>query len=167
MGEGGQRLGWAMVRLGLPIAAAAILLDQLTKWLARGALWDPPRKLDLVGFLSLVPVQNEGISFGLFQSDTDSGRWVISGIAIAVAIGLGVWLSRLTRIFPAVALGLVIGGALGNVIDRIRLGWVIDFIDFHVAAWHWPAFNVADSSIAVGVAMLVIDGLLRPAKKPR
>lgn len=167
MDEGGGRLGWAMARIGLPIAAVVILLDQLTKLFARGALWDPPRRLDVVGFLSLVPVQNEGISFGLFQTGTDSGRWIISGIAIAVAIGLGVWLMRLARVFPTVALGLVIGGALGNVIDRMRLGWVIDFIDFHVGEWHWPAFNLADSAIAVGVALLVIDGLLRPTKKPR
>lgn len=156
-----------MIRLGLPVAAAVVLLDQLTKWLARGALWQPPRRIEVLAFFDLTPVENRGISFGLLQSDSGVGVWLIAGFSLVVAAGLGYWLSRVRRIWPALALSLVIGGALGNVIDRIRLGWVIDFLDFHVSGYHWPAFNVADSAIAVGVGILIIDALLRPEKKPR
>ena len=156
-----------MMRFGLSLAVLVLILDQVTKWLVRDALWQPPRRIELVGFLDLVPVENRGISFGLLQSESGAGVWLISAFALAVSAGLGFWLSRVRRLWPALALGLVIGGALGNLIDRLRLGWVIDFIDFHVAAWHWPAFNMADAAITVGVAMLLIDGLFGKAKKPK
>ncbi len=156
-----------MIRFGLPVIALAIILDQVTKLLAHNALWDPPRRIELLGFLDLVPVENRGISFGLFQGDGETGVWLISGVALAVSAGLGIWLSRVERRWPGLALGLIIGGALGNVIDRLRLGWVIDFVDFHINTWHWPAFNIADAAIVVGVAMLLIDGLFGTAKKPK
>ncbi len=92
---------------------------------------------------------------------------LISAFALIVSLGLGLWMSRVSRRWPALALGLIIGGALGNVIDRLRLGWVIDFIDFHVSTWHWPAFNMADAAITVGVGILLIDGLFGTAKKPK
>ncbi len=156
-----------MIRFGLPFTLLALILDQVTKLLAHENLWQPPRRVELLGFLDLVPVQNRGISFGLFQGEGASGAWLISGFALIVSVGLGVWMSRVKRRWPAAALGLVIGGALGNVIDRLRLGWVIDFIDFHVSTWHWPAFNTADAAITVGVAMLLIDGLFGTVKKPK
>ena len=156
-----------MIRLGAPLAALALILDQLTKWLARDNLWDPPIRVEVLGFLDLVPVENRGISFGLLQSEGGLGVWLISAFALIVAAGLGFWLYRPRRKWPALALGLIIGGALGNVIDRLRLGWVIDFIDFHVNTWHWPAFNIADAAITVGVGMLLIDGLFGTAKKPK
>lgn len=156
-----------MIRFGLPVIALAISLDQVTKLIVHDALWNPLRRIELLGFLDLVPVENRGISFGLFQGDGESDVWLISGVALAVSTGLGVWLSRIDRRLPALALGLIIGGALGNVIDRLRLGWVIDFIDFHVNTWHWPAFNIADASIVVGVGALLIDGLFGTAKKPK
>ncbi|MBT3171638.1 MAG: signal peptidase II [Rhodospirillaceae bacterium] len=156
-----------MIRLGAPLAALALILDQLTKWLARDNLWDPPIRVEVLGFLDLVPVENRGISFGLLQSEGGLGVWLISAFALIVAAGLGFWLYRTRRKWPALALGLIIGGALGNVIDRLRLGWVIDFIDFHVNTWHWPAFNIADAAITVGVGMLLIDGLFGTAKKPK
>ena len=156
-----------MLRLGLPIAAAAIAADQVSKWVIRDALWDPQRHIEVTSFFNLVPVQNKGISFGLFQSE-GAGMWLIVGLALAISAGLGVWLSRTRERWPACALGLVIGGAIGNVIDRLRLGWVIDFLDFHGGGFHWPAFNVADSSITVGVAMLVVHSfLMKPRKEPR
>jgi signal peptidase II len=80
-------------------------------------------------------------------------------VALAVVAGLLWWLGRMERPLPALAIGLVVGGALGNVIDRLRFGAVVDFLDVHAAGWHWPAFNLADSAITVGVAGLVIDGL--------
>ena len=156
-----------MLRIGLPAAAAVIAADQASKWAVRDALWDPLRVIEVTGFFNLVPVQNRGISFGLFQSE-GAGTWVIVGVALAIAAALGVWLSRIRQRWPAWALGLVIGGAIGNVIDRVRLGWVIDFLDFHGGGYHWPAFNLADSAICVGVVMLIVHGFLpKPRKAPR
>ena len=156
-----------MIRFGLPVTVLALILDQVTKLLVYDRLWQPPRRVELFGFLDLVPVENRGISFGMFQSQGNTGVWLISAFALIASLGLGLWMSRVSRRWPALALGLIIGGALGNVIDRLRLGWVIDFIDFHVSTWHWPAFNMADAAITVGVGILLIDGLLGPAKKPK
>lgn len=156
-----------MIKLGLPILALVMLADQLTKWLARDALWDPPRAIEVTSFFNLVPVENRGISFGMLESDSGFGPWLIAGGALAIAAALFVWLARTKRRLPAVALGLIVGGALGNVIDRARLGWVIDFIDLHAAGYHWPAFNIADAGITVGVGLLLIDALFRPSRPAR
>ena len=156
-----------MIRFGLLVTVPALILDQVTKLLVYDRLWQPPRRVELFGFLDLVPVENRGISFGMFQSQGNTGVWLISAFALIVSLGLGLWMSRVSRRWPALALGLIIGGALGNVIDRLRLGWVIDFIDFHVSTWHWPAFNMADAAITVGVGILLIDGLFGTAKKPK
>ena len=156
-----------MIRYGLPVTVLALILDQVTKVLVYDRLWQPPRRVELLGFLDLVPVENRGISFGLFQGQGNTGVWLISAFALTVSLGLGFWMSRVSRRWPALALGLIIGGALGNVIDRLRFGWVIDFIDFHVSTWHWPAFNIADTAITVGVGILLIDGLFGTAKKPK
>ena len=156
-----------MIRLGVPVIALVLILDQISKLIAYDALWNPLRRVELLSFLDLVPVENSGISFGLFQGDDKTGVWLITGVALAVSAGLGIWLIRVDRRWPTFALSLIIGGALGNVIDRLRLGWVIDFIDFHVNTWHWPAFNIADTVIVIGVAMLLIDGLFETEKKPK
>jgi len=156
-----------VLRLGLPVAAGIVAADQASKWAARDALWDPPRYIEVTFFFNLVPVQNRGISFGLFQSE-GAGTWLIVGLALAISAGLGVWLGRTRSRWQAWALGLVIGGAVGNVIDRVRLGWVIDFLDFHGGGYHWPAFNLADATISIGVVMLIVHGfLLKPKKAPR
>jgi signal peptidase II len=97
------------------------------------------------------------------ESDSGFGPWLIAGIAVAIALALMIWLARTRRVWPALAVGLIVGGAIGNVIDRARLGWVIDFIDIHAAGYHWPAFNLADAGITLGVAILLIDGLFRPS----
>jgi signal peptidase II len=86
--------------------------------------------------------------------------WVLSAVAIAVCIGLFVWLRRTDRPFTGWGIGLVMGGAIGNVIDRARWGAVFDFADFHIGQWHWPAFNIADSAIVVGVGLMLIDSLI-------
>ncbi|MSO69213.1 MAG: signal peptidase II [Alphaproteobacteria bacterium] len=156
-----------MIKLGLPIAAIVIVLDQLTKWLARDALWDPPSRVEVFSFFNLVAVENHGISFGMLESDSGFGPWLIAGVALAIAAALVVWLARTKRHLPAIALGLIVGGAVGNVIDRARLGWVIDFIDLHVGDYHWPAFNIADAGITVGVGLLLIDALFRPSRPAR
>jgi signal peptidase II len=95
------------------------------------------------------------------------GWWLLSLLAVAIVGGLVFWLRRADRPLLAVALGLVIGGALGNVIDRLRLGAVADFLDFHLAGYHWPAFNLADSAITVGVIALVVPSLFPGRKLPK
>ncbi|MGD9537542.1 MAG: signal peptidase II [Alphaproteobacteria bacterium] len=155
---------YRMLRIGVVVAALVVVLDQLAKWFARDALWNPPRAIEVTSFFNLVPVENRGISFGLLESDSGFGPWLIAGIAVVISLALMIWLARTRRVWPALALGLIVGGALGNVIDRARLGWVIDFIDIHAAGYHWPAFNIADAGITVGVAILLIDGLFRPSR---
>jgi signal peptidase II len=92
---------------------------------------------------------------------------VLSGVALLIAAGLVVWMSRMTRAWPIMALALVVGGAVGNVVDRLRLGFVFDFLDFHWAGYHFPAFNLADSAITVGVVMLLLDSLFGRADEAK
>lgn len=155
-----------MLRLGMLIIVAILAADQATKLAAVAALWEPPRVVEVFGFLNFVPVENRGVSFGLLQGAGDLGRWLIAALSLAVSVALWIWLRRQQKWLPAVGIALIIGGALGNLIDRLRQGWVIDFIDIHAGTWHWPAFNIADAAITVGVVILLIDGLLRPAKRP-
>jgi len=153
------RAGWRAAVPYLALALLVILVDQAVKsWIA-DLILDPPRRIELTGFFNLTPVWNRGVSFGLFATDARMGALILSGIALAVSLGLTIWLLRLTRTMPRVALGLVIGGALGNVIDRLTIGAVFDFLDFHIAGWHWPAFNVADAAICIGVGLLMLDSL--------
>ena len=142
---------------GLAIAAVVIVLDQISKPLMRD--WLSAGDLPLTSFLSLVSAWNKGVGFSLLTLSLPSGPYILSVLALAIAAGMLIWLLRVSRPLPAVALGLVIGGALGNVIDRLRLGAVFDFIDVHLGSYHWPAFNLADSALSIGVVLLIIDGL--------
>ena len=146
-------------RLGLLVALAALVLDQLVKWWVLAVLMAPPRPIVVAPFFNLVLVFNRGVSFGMFGAAPAWMPWILFGFALAVAAGLGVWLMRAQYRWLATGLGLVIGGAIGNAIDRVRFGAVIDFIDVHAAGYHWPAFNVADSAITVGVGLLLLDAL--------
>lgn len=152
-----------MVRVGyrraLPVAAAVVVLDQLSKWWILAAVMQPPREIPVTPFFNLVLAWNRGVSFSLFHSGAAYAPYILSAVAVAVVAGLLWWLRRFDRLWPALGIGLVVGGALGNVVDRLRFGAVVDFLDVHAAGWHWPAFNLADSAITVGVALLVVDGL--------
>ena len=157
-----------MLRLGLLIAAAAAALDQLSKFAVLRFFGEPGcggHRAVVTSFLDLVITCNRGVSFGLFNRGAELNALVFSLVAaFVVAILIG-WLWRVRSGVLAVAIGLVIGGAVGNVIDRLRLGGVVDFLYFHAGSWYWPAFNLADSAICLGVAAMLIDGLLgrRPA----
>jgi len=148
-----------MLRYGLAIALLVIILDQVTKQVVLGGFATGEVR-EVLPFFNLVLVWNRGVSFGMFGSA--GVPWLLSGIALAVVIGLAIWLRRAESRVVASGLALVIGGALGNVIDRVRFGAVVDFLDVHAFGWHWPAFNVADSAICIGAAVLVLDGLLAP-----
>ena len=153
--------------LALAAAAAVALVDQLSKWWIVERVMDPPRALEVTGFFNLMLIYNRGVSFGLLDSEAALLPWVLSGLAVAIVIGLVVWLRHIEGRWPGVAVGLIVGGAVGNVIDRLRLGAVIDFLDLHWAGFHWPAFNLADSAITLGVVLLLVDGLFGRRKSPR
>jgi signal peptidase II len=153
-------------RYGAVLVAVVLVLDQLSKWWLYDYLVAGGHRLvEILPFFNLVAVWNYGVSFGLFNNGSAAGSWIFIGLALVIVAVLAVWLWRALRSIPAAALGLVIGGALGNVVDRIRFGAVFDFLDVHVAGWHWPAFNVADSAISVGVAVLLIDSLFQNPDK--
>lgn len=145
---------------GLTLAVALVAGDQFSKQVFMGLLLDPPRAIPLTGFFNLVPVWNKGVSFGMFAGHDGWGAWVLAVFALIVAAMLVRWLAQAERRLTVYALGAVIGGAIGNVIDRLRFGAVFDFLDFYIGAWHWPAFNVADIAIVVGVGGLVLDTLI-------
>ncbi|MBL4885606.1 MAG: signal peptidase II [Planctomycetaceae bacterium] len=110
--------------------------------------------LPVTPFFNLVSVQNTGVSFGLLQ-EISYGRWVLLGLSLIITAALVVWLFRTSSLVLSCALGLVIGGAVGNMIERARYGAVFDFLDFHAYGWHWPAFNFTDSAIVIGMFLLI------------
>lgn len=160
------------MRPGSPFATGAlaviltILFDQLSKWWILTVVMNPPQRIPLTDFFSLVLVFNRGVSFGLFSNAPGWASWALIVFAILIAAALIIWMYRADSRLLGLALGLVAGGALGNVIDRLAYGAVVDFLDFHVGTWHWPAFNVADSAITVGVGLLILDSLKSGDKSP-
>lgn len=149
----------AMIRLGLITAALVVALDQVSKWWLLEFLGRDPRVVEVTSFFNLVLGLNRGVSFGMFDA-AEWGPWPFLLVSAAITVALLLWLGRASQGWTAVALGLIIGGAIGNGIDRIRFGGVVDFLDFHAFGRHWPAFNAADSAICVGVAMILIESVL-------
>ncbi len=153
-----SKRAWTAYGLG----AAVIVLDQLVKhWILTGLDLPARGSVHVFGPLSLTMVWNQGVSFGLLQAQHDLVRWALVGFSLVVAAILLVWARKAERLWTAVALGLVIGGAVGNAIDRARFGAVVDFIDVQAIGFFPWVFNVADSGITVGVIMLLLDGLRR------
>jgi signal peptidase II len=143
------------------VAVATFAADRITKaWLIEVIEALGP-VIEITGFFNLVHVWNTGVSFSMLQLDSGTGRWLLSGLALVIVLAMIVWLGRSVWLFERVALGLIVGGALGNVTDRLLWGAVADFFDFHAFGYHWPAFNVADSAIVVGVAVLLLDTWIR------
>lgn len=154
----------------LYLATAVLLGDQLSKWVILKAVMQPPRVIEITGFFNLVLTYNTGVSFGMFQGDAAWKPFFLVAVNVLVSLGLLVWLHKESRsgtgagLLP-IAVGLVVGGALGNAVDRLYLPGVADFLDFHLAGWHWPAFNLADSAIVCGVVLIVADGLFQPGRR--
>lgn len=142
------------------ISVVVIALDQVTKVIAVGAL-ALHESVPLLPFFNFTMAHNPGAAFSFLSDAGGWQRWFFTGIALVVSAAIVVWIARLptTDRWMAIALTLILGGALGNVWDRITLGYVIDFLDIYVGDWHWPAFNMADSAITVGAVMLGIDAL--------
>lgn len=153
--EGEARRG-ALVWLWCSLAV--VVADQSTK-LAAVALLDPRSSVELFPTLDLVLAYNTGAAFSILSTAGGWQRWLFIGIALAISAFILHWLRDLPRRarWLPLALSLILGGAIGNVVDRVRIGAVVDFIDFHVGTWHWPAFNVADAAICVGAALLVMS----------
>jgi signal peptidase II len=154
------KLGWT----AYAIAAVAVLLDQLSKyWILY--VFELPAKgsVPVAGPLNLTMVWNQGVSFGLLRADQDITRWALAAFAIVVSVVLALWVRKAGRPILAYALGLIMGGAVGNVIDRIRFGAVADFIDVSALYFPW-VFNIADAAINIGIALLLID-MIRGEKR--
>ena len=147
------------LRAGLFLAILVLLLDQVTKLAILEWVKPPAAGVSITGFLAIVLVWNRGMSFGMFNSGDPVVPWILGAIAIAVAVGLVWWLARARQRLVIVGLGLVLGGAVGNLVDRFVYGAVVDFVLLHAGSWHWPAFNVADSAITLGVIALLWDSL--------
>lgn len=144
---------------GLMTAVAAVILDQATKAVVFGYLADTQPVVAVTPFFNLVSAWNTGVSFSMFNNLGGDGVYILSAFSLLVVGFLLYWLKDEEATLMQVSLGLVIGGAIGNVIDRLRLGAVFDFLDVHCGGYHWPAFNLADSFICIGAVMIVCDGV--------
>ncbi len=148
----------AFRRTGYLVALIVFLADQALKFLVVDMLGLPERgQITLLPFFDLTWVRNYGISLGLFTADTHAGRWILVAVTAAVAVGVAVWLWREQVKGDVIALGCVLGGALGNILDRVRLGYVADFLDLHIGSFRpFLVFNVADAAITIGVLILLL-----------
>jgi signal peptidase II len=147
--------------LGFALAALTLAADQATKLYTLFVFDLPVREpVRLAPFLDLMVVWNRGISYGLFQQHTEIGRWALTLLSAAAAVALSVWIRRTASRWLAASLGLIVGGAIGNAIDRVAYGAVFDFIHFHVGSFSWYVFNVADAAIVAGVAGLLYDSFV-------
>ncbi len=156
------RWGW----LAYGLAVTVVVADQAAKAWIVGALHRIAGfSLDVWGPLRLTLVQNTGVSFGLFRGDAPWTRWALAGFSLAVAVFLAVWARRPARPITGLSAGLIMGGAVGNLIDRVRDGSVVDFIDLTRLHFPW-VFNVGDSAITVGIALLLAENLLSPRAAP-
>ena len=145
-------------QLGFVVALVIFALDQLAKWFVTG-----PLELRAVGEVYLLPIfqftytENNGISLGLLNATNPVGRWMLVGLTSAIAIGVAYWIGREKARFDQAALGLVLGGALGNILDRVRFGYVVDFADLHFGTFRpFLVFNVGDAAISIGVVILLL-----------
>lgn len=149
----------------LPPEANASAMPFL-QWLISAQDQMPFARIEILPFFNIVMVWNKGISFGLFNDHGDYGPLLLTIMAGVIAVVFSIWLTRSKNPFTSLSLALIIGGALGNMLDRIRFGAVADFLDFHIFGAHWPSFNIADSAITVGIAILLIHSLFFD-KKPK
>ena len=153
---------------GLAAAAILFLADQLSKWLVTGPLGIDQLGAvrELTSFFSLRFVPNVGVSLGLLPADGGATRWALVAMTGAIAVGVAVWMTREKNPTDQLALGCVLGGALGNILDRVRFGYVVDFADLHFGEWRpFLVFNVADAAITVGVLALLARAFL--AREPK
>src|SRR5437764_4644009 len=153
----------ARYRLGFAVALVVFALDQLAKWMVTGPLGirELGDQLVLLPIFNFTYTQNNGISLGLFNAQTDVGRWMLVAVTSAIAIGVAVWIGREKNRIDQAALGMVLGGALGNILDRVRHGYVVDFADLHFGDFRpFLVFNVGDAAISIAVVVLLLRAFL-------
>lgn len=156
--------------LGLITAIILFVCDQIVKYIVSIplALQSRPDGIDILPFFKLRWVENRGVSMGFFHADSDLARWVLVGMTALIAMFVGAWMWREKARDDVLALGLVLGGALGNIVDRARLGYVIDYADLHIGAWRpFLIFNLADAAITIGVLILLARALLLREKEAK
>jgi signal peptidase II len=146
---------WPMMGMGL--ATFIFALDQMSKWVVLNHLMVPPHTLPVTSFFNIVLAWNRGVSFGLLSSSNPYGVWILASIAFAFAAVLTLWVWRAETKVMSLAFGLILGGAVGNLLDRLRFGAVTDFLDFHANGYHWYTFNIADSAIVFGVGLILLE----------
>ena len=150
-------------RLGFAVALLIFFLDQIMKAIVTGplALNQLGDQLVLLPIFNFTYTQNEGISLGLLNATNPVGRWMLVGLTSAIAIGVAVWIGREKNRIDQAALGMVLGGALGNILDRVRFGYVVDFADLHFGDWRpFLVFNVGDAAISIAVVILLLRAFL-------
>jgi signal peptidase II len=148
---------------GYVVAAVLFLVDQLTKWIVTGPLGlnRIGDQLVLLPIFNLTYTENNGISLGLLNATNPTGRWMLVALTSAIAFAVAVWMGREKNRIDQAALGMVLGGALGNILDRIRFGYVVDFADLHFGDFRpFLIFNVADAAISIGVVILLLRAFL-------
>jgi signal peptidase II len=151
---------------GLLISGVVLASDQFTKYWIILYVMQPPQVIEVFPFFNLVMGWNYGVSFGMLNSAPEISTWLLPSVVITIITGLLFWLFRVDNLRQAIGLGFIIGGAIGNLIDRLIFGAVADFLDFHIMGYHWPAFNIADAAITVGAIVMIIDTLFAGEKKP-
>jgi signal peptidase II len=152
---------------GFLVAALMLAVDQANKlWLLNVFEIEARQPVHLAPFFDVVAARNPGISYSLLSAHTPAGRWTLLGFTVLATLLIGVWLWRTTTRVVAAALGLIVGGALGNAIDRLSYGWVADFYYFHVGTFHWYVFNLADVAIVTGVGLLLYDAFFLAPRPP-
>ncbi|MCX7086037.1 MAG: signal peptidase II [Methylococcales bacterium] len=152
----------------LALSLLAVVLDQASKWAVDSSM-QLYQSIPLVPYFNLTYVRNTGAAFSFLSEAGGWQRWFFAGLAVVISIVITVWLARLKQheTWLAVALSLVLGGAIGNLIDRLAYGYVIDFLDVYYQTWHWPAFNIADSAITLGVVLMLLESFdLVGSKQP-
>ncbi|HEX7852999.1 MAG TPA: signal peptidase II [Sphingobium sp.] len=151
-------------RYGLMAAASVTVVDQLIKYWVTGILDLPARGgfgVEVTPFFNLTFTQNFGVSMGFFHANTEVMRWALVAMTIAISVFVAVWMWRERARDDVIALGLVLGGAVGNIIDRVRLGYVVDYADLHIGSWRpFLIFNLADAAITIGVLILLARAIL-------
>ncbi len=148
------------------IALAVLMADQITKLMILSTL-TPGAYLPVMPGVNLVLTYNKGISFSLLDNLGSMGPWILTAAALIICAGIVWYMHREKNTWVQVGFALILGGALGNMIDRMRFGGVVDFIDVYYRAWHWPAFNVADSAICLGAAWVVAAGVFSQKKNKK
>ncbi len=151
--------------LGLIIAIAVIVIDQLSKYYILHEFLGVNAYVALTEWFSVVRAWNTGVSFSMLNNYGNVGAWLLSALAIAIVLMLFHWLRKEDNRVTQMALGMIMGGALGNVIDRVRFGAVFDFLDFSIGEAHWPAFNAADSFICIGAAVIIAQAVVAKFKQ--